>query len=239
MFWHNTHRRRKSHSSLDRVKGRWFHICPWFFSNFTFDIVAGAVNARFWFHFCENVEIFMKSIEWDHGSSLIAVSVNYHAYTHLQNLIRWCRFLWFCIRSVVSSISGDTCIYMAIATTFIDASNVANSISVLNFCSNLTFDDVSKSVLVRICRHFCKNIRICMKSFECDRRSGLIVFNVHFDAYKHFQNLNDLDFPWVMADSVFWRVLHTPSMERRPSHEPIRHSSNYKIIHELKKYSTN
>ena len=91
--------------------------------------------------------------------------------------------------------SGATYIYMAIATTFIDASNVADSMSVLDVCSKFTLDVFSRAVLVRICRHlFCENLIICMKSFECDRGSGLIAFSVHLNANKHFQNLIDDNF---------------------------------------------
>ena len=35
---------------------------------------------------------------------------------------------------------------------------------------------------------FCDNFRILMKSIECDRGSGLIVFSVYLNTYKHFQN---------------------------------------------------
>ena len=53
-----------------------------------------------------------------------------------------------------------------------------DSISVLVF-SHLTFDDVSRAVMVIPCRHVCENRRIFMKSVEFDRGSGLIALNAH------------------------------------------------------------
>ena len=67
-----------------------------------------------------------------------------------------------------------------------------------NFCRFLvcpwlffkfTFDDVSGAVLVIISRHFWNYLRIFMQLIECDRRSGLVAFNVHFNACKHLQHL--------------------------------------------------
>ena len=42
---------------------------------------------RIWRSFWENCEIFIKSLEWHHGSSFIALSVNFHGYKRLQHLI--------------------------------------------------------------------------------------------------------------------------------------------------------
>ena len=74
-------------SGLEFKKGRWFHICLWFFSNSTIYVVLEAVLAIIWWPFCINAEIFMKATEWDRGNILIAFSVRFHGYKCLQNLI--------------------------------------------------------------------------------------------------------------------------------------------------------
>ena len=101
-------------------KGRWFHICSWFVLTRRF--MAGYFSVCN--HFCfENVKIFTKSIDCDLGTSLIALSVNFHGYKQLQNLIlilftkhdlrnQFSWFVWWCafligIRNIINSMSNS------------------------------------------------------------------------------------------------------------------------------------
>ena len=90
IFWSQIYLNGNRQNSHRRFKCHWFHICLWFFSNFTFDYVSRQVPVTMWSHFCENPSIFMKSIECDRWSSFIAFSVHFNAYKYLQNLILWC-----------------------------------------------------------------------------------------------------------------------------------------------------
>ena len=93
MFWSHIYLNCNCHNFHRRFKCRWFHICPRFFSNLTFDDVSWADMVIMSFHFCEHFRIFVKSIECGRGSGPIAFTVHCNAYKHLQHLIIWC---WFC-----------------------------------------------------------------------------------------------------------------------------------------------
>ena len=56
IFWRPENRNRNAHSGLQRIKGRWFHICPCFFSNLNiyngtgafYDIILGNMSETPW-----------------------------------------------------------------------------------------------------------------------------------------------------------------------------------------------
>ena len=64
------------------------------FDSFSFSRLAKTVLSIIWnYLFCEDLKIFMESIECDRASGLIASSVNLNAYKHLQNSIICIDFL--------------------------------------------------------------------------------------------------------------------------------------------------